>query len=58
MLLDGMKLGACVLLDDVKSEEDYLLDVLMHSQMIQSLDDELLGMSMSYQMTLTFRKYP
>lgn len=31
MLLDGMKLGAYVLLDDAKSEEDHLLDVLMHS---------------------------
>lgn len=31
MLLDGVELGAYMLLDDVKSEEDYLLDVLMHS---------------------------
>ena len=31
MLLDGMELGAYVLLDDVKAEEDDLLDVLMHS---------------------------
>ena len=36
MLLGGMELGAYVLLDGGKAEEDYLLSVLKNSQMIQS----------------------
>lgn len=32
MLLGGMELGAYVLLDGGKAEEDYLLSVLKHSQ--------------------------